>query len=216
MADEKLYVHVILDRSGSMEQCRAATINAFNGYVKELAGQSTASTRLSLTIFDSDGIDLVIDTQRIRDVKPLTHDDFVPRALTPLYDAVGQTVLKIDKVTLLAKERVAVAILTDGLENASREFTAETVKAMLSQRQSQHNWLVQYLGANQDAWAAAAQIGIDQGTAACFDVGQVECALAMSAESVKRYRTAPARVARMSASFTPAERASAQRDPRSS
>jgi hypothetical protein len=216
MADEKLYVHVILDRSGSMEQRRDATIAAFNGYVTELAGQSTAATRLSLTIFDSDGIDLVIDTARIGDVKPLTRDDFVPRALTPLYDAVGQTVLKVDKVTLLPAERVALAILTDGLENASREFTAQTIKAMLSQRQSQHNWLVQYLGANQDAWAAAADIGVDHLTAASYDVQAVHQALAMSAASVKRFRAAPAPAARMAASFTPAERASAQRDTRSS
>lgn len=211
MADEKLYVHVILDRSGSMEQCRDATIKAFNGYVKELAG-SAASTRLSLTIFDSDGIDLVIDTLRVRDVKPLTRDDFVPRALTPLYDAVGLTVLNIDKVTLLPNERVAVAILTDGLENASREFTADTVKAILSQRQSQHKWLVQYLGANQDAWEVAGDIGVAEANAADFSTEHVGAAMQASAASVRRFQSAPIAMALSAAAFTPKERSAARGD----
>ena len=122
MADSRLYVHVLLDRSGSMEACSDTTIDAFNEYVKSLMHQSRSGTRLSLTTFNSESIDVVFDALKINDVPQLTRDTFVPRAMTPLFDAVGQTVASIDKVTLLPDERVAFAILTDGLENASREI----------------------------------------------------------------------------------------------
>src|SRR5262245_1436813 len=163
MADSRLYVHVLLDRSGSMEDCRDKTIDAFNEYVGSLRSQSRAGTRLSLMTFDSESIDLVFDALRINDIAKLTRETFVPRGMTPLFDAVAQAVAHIDKVTLLADERVALAILTDGLENASQEMTAAGVRKLLVDRQERCNWLVQYLGANQDAWAAGEQIGVGVG-----------------------------------------------------
>jgi hypothetical protein len=211
MADDKLYVHVLLDRSGSMESCREQTIAAFNSYVKNLAAQS-AATRLSLTIFDSESIDLIIDTVRIRDVKRLTNDDFEPRGSTPLLDAVGKTVLAIDRVTLLPDERVALAILTDGLENASQEFKRETIHDLLTTRQEKQNWLVQYLGANQDAWEVGAQLGVPQSASMSYRPEDVEAAMQSVSSSMGRYRRAPAPAARFAASFTPAERSASGED----
>ena len=206
MADSRLYVHVLLDRSGSMEECRDKTIGAFNEYVNSLRLQSKAGTRLSLTTFDSDGIDLVHDAVRVSDVPKLTRETFVPRALTPLFDAVGKTVATIDKVNLLPDERVSFAILTDGLENASREMTADAVKKMLLDRQERCNWLVQYLGANQSAWEAGAQIGVAAAHSMDFGTAHVDCAMASISASQARVRAAPKASARVAASFTPAER----------
>ena len=221
MADSRLYVHVLLDRSGSMESCRDQTIDAFNEYVNGLKVQSSqtgaqtgakAGTRLSLSTFDSESTDVVFDAIRINDVPKLTRDTFVPRASTPLFDAVGKTVAHIDKVTLLPDERVNLAILTDGQENASRELTADAVKKLLIDRQERCNWLVQYLGANQNAWAAGATIGIAACHAMDYDTSEVKHAMRSMSASVGRYRSVPVEVARKAASFSAQERASAKRD----
>ena len=195
-----------------MESCRDQTIDAFNEYANGLKVQTKAGTRLSLSTFDSEGIDVVFDAVRINDVPKLTRDSFVPRASTPLFDAVGKTVARIDKVTLLPDERVNLAILTDGMENASREMTADSVKKLLIDRQERCNWLVQYLGANQNAWAAGAQIGIAGAHAMDYATSQVKPAMRAMSASVGRYRSVPVEVARKKASFSDAERASAKED----
>jgi Mg-chelatase subunit ChlD len=206
MADGRLYVHVLLDRSGSMEDCRDKTIDAFNEYVNSLKCLSNAGTRLSLTTFDSESVDIVFDAMRIADVPKLTRETFVPRGRTPLFDALGQVVAHVDKVNTLPDERVALAILTDGLENASTEYKAETVRKLLTDRQERKNWLVLYLGANQDAWAAGAQIGAGKELSMAFDTGHIGAAMQSVAASIGRYRSAPASAARREAAFTAAER----------
>lgn len=210
MTDSRLYVHVLLDRSGSMESCRDKTIEAFNDYVTSLKEQSTAGTRVSLTTFDTESSDLVFDAVRITAMPKLTREMFVPRGGTPLLDAVAAVVARIDKVNLLADERVALTILTDGQENASREMTADAVRKLLIDRQERRNWLVQYLGANQDAWQAGAQIGIAAHATMAFSVSSVRPAMQSVAASAQRFRRAPVEDARDAASFTPAERASAK------
>ena len=215
MADSRLYVHVLLDRSGSMESCRDKTIDAFNEYIGSLRHQSRAGTRLSLTTFDSESTDLVFNTMRIDEVPKLTRDTFVPRGSTPLYDSIAATVAVTDKVTLLTDERVTFAILTDGQENASREMTADAVRKLLLDRQERCNWLVQYLGANQEAWAIAAQLGVAQAHALQFAVGSVGEAMRSMSASAGRYRAAPAAVARKAGSFTNEERAKSVTDGKS-
>lgn len=210
MADSRLYVHVLLDRSGSMEDCRDQTIGAFNEYVHSLKVQSQAGTRLSLTTFDTESTDLVIDTLRVEDAPKLTRETFVPRGGTPLYDAVSAVVAKVDKVTLLPDERVVLAILTDGEENSSREMTAGAVKKLLTDRQERCNWLVQYLGANQNAWSAGAQIGVGRDHAIDFATARVAPAMQSMAKSAGRFRSSASNVAREAASFTNAERAAAK------
>lgn len=210
MADSRLYVHVLLDRSGSMESCRDKTIEAFNAYVSSLEAQSKAGTRISLTTFDTESTDLVFDAVRIADMPKLTREMFVPRGGTPLFDAVAAVVARVDKVNLLADERVALTILTDGQENSSREMTADAVRKMLIDRQERRNWLVQYLGANQDAWEAGAQIGIAAHSALDFSVACVAPAMKSAAASMTRFRSAAPEDALEAASFTSAERASAK------
>jgi hypothetical protein len=93
-------------------------------------------------------------------VKPLTTETYVPRGLTPLLDAIGKAVALLDKAEGKLK---ALVISTDGLENASREQTRASIKALLDERQKQ-GWLVLYLGANQDAFNEGAKMGTHTGT----------------------------------------------------
>jgi len=184
---KKLYAHVLLDRSGSMENCRDATIDAFNEFVNSLAVDDKVSTRVSLTTFDSESIDLVVESVKAKDCPKLTRKTFEPRACTPLNDAIGRTVASIDAGKRREGENVAFAILTDGLENASREYSTDAVRELLDGRQKDKNWLVIYLGANQDAFAEGAARGSAAAHSMAFSTDNVAHAMRAVSRSSLAY-----------------------------
>jgi hypothetical protein len=204
----RLYVHILLDRSGSMEQCRDVAIGAFNEYVGSLKAKQGLGARVSLTLFDDVGIDLVHDAVGAAAFPMLTRETFQPRGMTPLNDAIGRTVAEMDKAVLLDGEHVAFVILTDGLENASKEYNKEAVRHLLEGRQKDKGWLVIYLGANQDAFAEGATRGMAAGNTLAFDVQAMPAAM----RAVTRASAAFAEGASpAAAAFTPTERAKARR-----
>lgn len=169
MQKKPLYVHILLDRSGSMETNKDITIDAFNEYVNGMRVSQEVDARMSLTLFDSDGIDLLYDALPVNEFPELTRKTFVPRASTPLLDAIGRTVAVIDAANLRAEEGVAFAILTDGQENASNEFTFAQIREILKQRQDKNDWLITYLGAKIDAVFEAAKLGLRREQALSYD-----------------------------------------------
>ena len=220
MSDIRLYVHILLDRSGSMEACRDSTIKAFNDYIAKLKEAWKTPTRLSLTLFDSESIDLVHDALAVGSVPELSRATFVPRGSTPLLDAIGHTVDRVDKMALAANERVTFVILTDGQENASREHTRESIAKLLAGRQEDKDWLVLYLGANQDAFREAAAFGIGAAHSMDYAVGHEGAAFHAISRSTSDYASAPsAKRGRVAASFSDHERAASKpgkpdRDPK--
>ncbi len=152
MVAQKVHVAIVLDRSGSMEDCRTDAIGAVNSYLRQVKDDKDMEAQVSLLIFDSQGIDLIRDHVPVGSCAELAAEEYQPRASTPLLDAVGHGVTALDK----RKEpgaRSILAVMTDGLENASREYTKETIKALLDRKQKEDGWLVLYLGAGHDAWA---------------------------------------------------------------
>jgi Mg-chelatase subunit ChlD len=210
MSKKKLYAHILLDRSGSMEECRDSTISAFNEYVNTLRSDADISARVSLTLFDDQGIDLVFDRQKPRDMPKLTSAIFVPRGMTPLNDAIGKTAQAIEKADLREGENVAFVILTDGLENASREYSRDAVRKLLARLQKEKNWLVIYLGANQDAFAEGAARGAVAANTMGFELAEMPAAVNAAARSSMAYAHSASPAA---AAFTETERAAA-RSPR--
>lgn len=156
---QALYVHILLDRSGSMEDCRDETISAFNEYLGKLRADSDSDIRITLMTFDSEGQDVVFDGAPAADAPTLTRETFVPRAMTPLFDAVGRAVAHTDNVTLRDSEKISFVVLTDGLENASVEHTLQSVRALLESRQKDKGWHVVFLGADEASWAQGATMG---------------------------------------------------------
>ena len=119
----------------------------------------------------------------------LASEEYQPRASTPLLDAVGHGVTVLDK----RKEpgaRSILAVMTDGLENASREYTKETIKALLDRKQREDGWLVLYLGAGHDAWAQAGALGLHAGNVADFAKEAVGGTMAAVATRARRYAMA--------------------------
>src|SRR5262249_36614157 len=130
------YAYILLDRSGSMESCRDITIDAFNEYVMGLRRSDEFDARLTLTTFDSTSIDTLSHAEAAKSFLELTRQTYVPRASTPLLDAIGHAVADMDKITPRADEKIALVILTDGHENASTEHTKETIRKLLADRQA--------------------------------------------------------------------------------
>jgi Mg-chelatase subunit ChlD len=192
-------VHVVLDRSGSMGAIKNDTIGAFNQYLEQLAKDSPDSI-FSLTIFDSQSIDTIVDKQKAADVQPLNADTYQPRGMTPLYDAIGKVTQFLTETT--ADNKVLV-VLTDGEENSSREYSRESIKKSLDEKQDKDNWLVIYLGANQDAFAEGAKFGSRSASTLNFAPSNISDTMTVAYASTARYMKSGNRA---DAEFTQEER----------
>jgi len=160
-----LHLYVLLDRSGSMEAIRAEVIGGFNAFV---AGQQIngADARLTLVQFDTEDLaETVIDDLPIRKVKPLTRARFQPRGGTPLMDATAHLIARARAAVGedTAEGQVVVVTITDGLENASREFTRSDIREMVGEREAA-GWTFVYLSAGLDAYDEATSFGYAAGS----------------------------------------------------
>lgn len=153
-------ISFLLDRTGSMQSIKQATIDGFNEFVNGQKVNAVKGT-MTLTIFDSESIDILY-THRIKDIPELTEATYQPRANTPLFDAIGRTIreTKGRLATLKSQpDTVIVVIMTDGLENASDEFRLADVRAVV-QEQEAAGWQFLFLGANMDAFAEGMNLGM--------------------------------------------------------
>jgi len=190
-------IAVLLDETGSMETCRDAAIEGFNAWLAEqkgnpgTAGAPPAATTLTLVKF-SDRPDLpmcrlVCEGAALDAVRPLDRETYTPEGGTPLLDAVGRTILWMDRLQP-QPDRVLVVILTDGEENASREFKRAQIQDLIRAHEATGYWTFAYLGANQDAWAAGEALGIAPGNRASFKVGETRQAFQRVSKAMQRFR----------------------------
>jgi uncharacterized protein YegL len=162
----------IVDRSGSMAQITSDAIGGFNTFL-QAQKEEPGEARLSLVLFDHEYL-LVHDAVPIATVPPLTGETYVPRGTTALLDAIGRTIAAVGERLAATPEperpgKVIVAILTDGLENASREYTHERISEMIRHQREEYAWEFVFLAANQDAIAAAVSLSINAKDAYSFD-----------------------------------------------
>jgi hypothetical protein len=188
---QKVHVGIVLDRSGSMEDCRTDAIGAVNSYLRQVKDDKELEASVSLIIFDSQGIDTIRNHAPAASCAELDPGEYQPRAATPLLDAVGHGVAVLDKHSQAGERRI-LAVMTDGLENASKEYTKETIKALLDRKQKEEGWLVLYLGAGHDAWAQASALGLHAGNVAAFDKQAVSASMAAMGSRSRRYAMAAA------------------------
>ena len=161
----------ILDRSGSMAGLEDDTIGGFNAMIqkqKDEAGEAYVST----VLFDNH-TEVIHDRVDIQKVGPMTWKDYYVRGCTALLDAVGKSIHHIGNVHKYARdedrpEKTIFVITTDGMENASRQYSYERVRKMIEHEKEKYGWEFLFLGANIDAAKEAARFGITEECAANY------------------------------------------------
>jgi len=153
----------ILDRSGSMSGLESDTIGGFNAMLEKQKKES-GECIVTTVLFD-DRYDLLHDRFPLKSVSPITSNEYYVRGSTALLDAVGRTIDKIVNVQKRISEsdrasKVMFVIITDGMENASREYRYDRVKEMVEYEQKTYGWEFLFLGANIDAIGVASRFGI--------------------------------------------------------
>ena len=159
---------MILDKSGSMHGLEADTIGGFNAMI-EKEKKLGIDVRVTTVLFN-DKIDRLYEHREIRNVRPLTERTYETGGTTALLDAVGDTILRMEQSGAADRQgtKVIVVIITDGMENASTEFTKAKVKELISDKQEKAGWDFIYLGANIDAAEEADAIGVRKANAVTY------------------------------------------------
>lgn len=164
MSDKDLTEIVcVIDRSGSMRTMCAEAIGGFNHFLEE---QKRLPGKAQLTLVQFDHLYEVMHASKpISDVPPLNPSTYVPCGTTALLDAVGRTVDDVGtRLSGLPEaqrpSKIIILIITDGYENASHDYSAQRVREMITHQRETYSWEFVFLGANVDAFAEAAKLGI--------------------------------------------------------
>ena len=168
----KTDITVVLDRSGSMESIAGDVIGGLNAFVRA-QGQVEGEACFTLVQFD-DQYEVVHAHVPVQDVPPLTARTYVPRGSTALLDAIGRTIVATGaRLAMMAEadrpEVVVLAVQTDGLENASREFSRQQVFEMIRHQEAKYGWQFVFLAADQDAIAEGDRMGFAAASALDYD-----------------------------------------------
>ena len=174
----------ILDRSGSMAGLENDTIGGFNAMI-EKQKKEPGEALISTVLFDTE-CDVIHDRIHIQEITPLTQDTYYVRGCTALLDAVGKAIHHIGNVHKYAREedrpeKTLFVITTDGMENASREYSYNQVRRMIQHQKEKYGWEFLFLGANIDAAKEAARFGIDKDCAADYHADSKGTAVIYSA-----------------------------------
>jgi len=178
---------ILLDRSGSMSDRWKETLSALNSYVSDLV-EKNVDTGVTLALFDEHGGESTFDVVRDRIIpatwKPVTEQEVKPRGYTPLNDAIGKLVTRAQAgLNGVQYDKVVLIIITDGHENASREYTHTQAKALLDSCRTK-GWQVIFLGADFDNAVQAASYG--NASAATLSVGKAKLDTAFRSMALKR------------------------------
>jgi len=158
--EEAVEIVVILDRSGSMFSIVDDAIGGFNSFIKEQQGV-IGKANLTLVQFD-DQYEVVHDSIDLNAVPDLDEKTYIPRGSTALLDAIGRTISNHNNC-----DKVLVAILTDGYENCSHEYTYSAVQQLIAKKE-EAGWKFLYLAADQDAIKEGGKFGFKAGDTFTF------------------------------------------------
>lgn len=196
---KKNYTHiaVILDRTGSMESIRDDTIGGFNSFLSEQKAEPGHAS-ITLVQFDSqDPYEVIHHYRNIQEVPELTRETYVPRASTPLLDAIGRGINDLEHGIAKMQEedrpeRVVMVIITDGQENSSKEFRKDQIQKMIEEKQEKSDWQFVFLSAELGAIRDALNHGLRAQSTMAYDKTAKGTAAAWTSASarISDYRAA--------------------------
>lgn len=160
-----IYNVIILDESGSMSSIYKETLASINEVLGSIRKnqEEYPEQRHHVTIVTFEGYGIAgVKTRRdrvpISTIEPFAEQDYRPGGCTPLYDAMGKTLNELEGL-ILPWDKVMVTIITDGMENSSREYSGKTIKHLVA-RLREKGWMLAYIGANQDSVEVARDLNI--------------------------------------------------------
>ena len=162
MNNNLTHLALVIDRSGSMASMREETENAINHLLNDQK-QATGQCMVTLTQFDNE-YDILYDNVDITEL-PEKPYELVPRGMTALYDAVGRTIVKVGETLSAMPEEerpaaVVFVVATDGLNNASQEYTIGQIRKMIEHQKTTYSWKFLFLGVDIDAEDIGTQLGV--------------------------------------------------------
>ncbi|MDY3248818.1 MAG: vWA domain-containing protein [Candidatus Choladocola sp.] len=192
----------ILDRSGSMSGMEKDTIGGFNSLISKQKKEE-GKAFISVVLFD-DRQEVLYDRVDLEKIEMMNENQYYVRGCTALLDAIGGAVHHIGNVHKYAREedrpeKTIFIITTDGMENSSRRYTYEKVKAMVERQKDRYGWEFLFLGANIDAIAAAGRFGIQADRAVNYECDRegTELNYKVISRTVSRVRASAAPTAAM-------------------
>lgn len=159
--DAPVALSILLDRSGSMMNIADDIVGGVNALLED---QKTQEGEVIVTIaqFDSqDPFELLVDAKPLKNVKHIDRSRYQPRGSTPLLDSIGKLLMHIDNSELGSRDDVdhVVAIVTDGMENASHEFSRQAIRDLIKGR-GDNGWAFIYIGSDPDSYSDASSAGV--------------------------------------------------------
>lgn len=160
----KVHNLIILDESGSMSSIKPSIINGFNELVQSIKGIQKQFPEqehcISMVSFNGFGIKVLHFMDDVSKLNKINSENYKPDSMTPLYDAMGFSFSKMQKVLESTNDyNVLVTILTDGEENASKEYSGIAIKRMIEEL-SEGNWTFTYIGTDHDVEKFASNMSI--------------------------------------------------------
>lgn len=159
---QRVFNLIILDESGSMSSIEKQAIDGVNETVQTIrSAQKKYEDQVhyvTFVSFNSDAVKTIYDKVEVSKVKEITNKDYCPECCTPLYDAMGNSLNALRK-SVAEDDVVLVTIITDGYENASREYSGQAIKSLVESLKTK-GWIFTYIGANQDVEKVASSISI--------------------------------------------------------
>jgi len=215
--EKTTHVVFILDSSSSMSYNKDATISGYNEYLatqKAEAKESGIETVISLYTFNGSGVKCVLDRVSSEEVKDLTTEDYNPNGMTNLFDAIGNVMFNVNHDLKRSKkenrDNIVITILTDGQENASKEFTNSDIKTMVEMAESK-NWAFLFLGANINAFALGSTFGMRNENTIQYTMNNISDAVALASVATNKMksgvRSGHSTVASYASAFNDADRA---------
>lgn len=171
----------IIDMSGSMTRLRDDTIGGYNTMLSEqrklTKDNPNMKANVTTVLFDDRYI-VLHDREDLSSVRDITEEDYAPLGMTAMLDAIGKTFVSVGQKLAATPEAerpalVSVTIITDGYENASKEYSWKQIRDMIKEQREKYSWVISFLGANIDVEKTAEDLGLDMDFAKTYTADAV-------------------------------------------
>lgn len=154
--DKNVDIGIVLDESGSMSDIKETVVKCFNDFIKEQKQQGD-DAYITLTKFNT-YVNIEIDRKKINKAKSISYSDYNPNGTTALYDAIFDTIKKIESKN--KNNNVIIAVITDGYENASKKCDIKSLKEMIKSKEGL-GWRFLFLASNIDVEKVSSSMGFN-------------------------------------------------------